>query len=177
VFVGFGSTPFPNPAAATALVVDALKRAGQRGIVLAGGSGLALGRLSDDVLSLSAAPHQWLFQRVSAAVHHGGAGVTGAVLRAGLPSVVVPIFGDQPFWGQRVFDLGAGPRPIPAKRLTADALGDAIRQTASADMRRRAAELGERIRAEDGVARAVDAIERHLDRRASTATVSAGWGR
>ena len=92
-------------------------------------------------------------------------------------SIDWPGFGDQPFWGQRVHDLGAGPRPILAKRLTADALGDAIRQTASADMRRRTADLGERIRAEDGVARAVDAIEHHLERRSSRRVASAGWGR
>ncbi len=177
VFIGFGSTPFPNPAAATALVIEALKRAGQRGIVLAGGSGLATGRLSDDVLSLPAAPHGWLFQRVSAAVHHGGAGVTGAALRAGLPSVVVPIFGDQPFWGRRVFDLGTGPRPIPARHLTAAALAEAIGQTAGSGMRGRAAELGARIRAEDGIARAVHAIERRLDTAASRGSPSPGWGR
>jgi sterol 3beta-glucosyltransferase len=173
VFIGFGSTPFPSPARATAVVVDAV-RGGQRAIVLAGGSGLETGRLSEVVLSVPAAPHGWLFERVSAAVHHGGAGVTGAVLRAGLPSVVVPIFGDQPFWGQRIFDSGVAARPIPAKRLTAEALADAIRQTKDPEMRHRAKELGQRIRREDGVARAVDVITRHLGQRAPrTAAVPA----
>ena len=162
VFVGFGSTPFPNPEAATAMVVRALARAGRRGLVVAGTSGLATGRLSDDVLSVDAVPHDWLFPQVCAAVHHGGAGVTGAALRAGLPSVVVPIFADQPFWGKRVFALGAGPRPIPAKRLTEAALAAAIRATAEGEMRRRAAALGEQIRGEDGVARGVEVIGRHL---------------
>ena len=162
VFVGFGSTPFPQPEAATELLIRALTRAGQRGVLIAGGSGLATGRLTDDVLSIDSVPHGWLFPRVCAAVHHGGAGVTGAALRAGLPSVVVPIFADQPFWGRRVFEIGAGPRPIPAKRLTDDALASAIRLTASPEMRRRAVALGEQIRREDGVARAVEAIHEHV---------------
>ena len=126
---------------------------------------MATGRLSQDVLSLNAAPHGWLLPRVCAAVHHGGAGVTGAALRAGLPSVVVPIFGDQPFWGQRLFDLGAGAQPIPAARLTSGALTDALRRTAEPDMRRRANELARLIGQEDGVARAVEVIDRHLGRR------------
>jgi UDP:flavonoid glycosyltransferase YjiC (YdhE family) len=162
VFVGFGSTPFPRPERTADLVVRALAQAGHRGVVVAGGSGLAVGRLSDDVLSVASVPHGWLFPQVCAVVHHGGAGVTGAALRAGRPSVVVPVFGDQPFWGQRVFELGAGPRPIPAKKLTDDALASAIRLTAGGEMRGRAAALGERIRTENGVARAVEVIHQHL---------------
>jgi UDP:flavonoid glycosyltransferase YjiC (YdhE family) len=162
VFVGFGSTPFPNPEAATRLVVEALTSARQRGIVVAGGSGLAVGRLTDDILSVDSVPHGWLFSRVCAAVHHGGAGVTAAALRAGLPSVVVPVFADQPFWGERVFRLGAAAHPIPARRLTAARLGAAIKLTATASMRARAAELGTRIRGEDGVARAVEVVNAHV---------------
>jgi sterol 3beta-glucosyltransferase len=162
VFVGFGSTPFPQPVAATDLVVEALTRAGRRGVIVAGGSGLRTGRLADGVLSVDAVPHGWLFPQVSAAVHHGGAGVTGAALRADLPSVVVPVFGDQPFWARRVFQLGAGPRPIPVKQLTAEALAGAIRLTAGQGMRSRAAAIGEKIRRENGVACAVGAIEDYL---------------
>ena len=95
---------------------------------------------------MDSVPHEWLFARVCAAVHHGGAGVTGAALRAGLPSVVVPVFADQPFWGKRVAQLGAGPAPIPAGKLTEDKLAAAIRMTGGGGMRRRAAALGERIR-------------------------------
>jgi len=166
VFVGFGSTPFPDPQAATRLVVGALARTGERGIVLAGGSGLETGHLSEGVFSIDAAPHDWLFSRVCAAVHHGGAGVTGAALRSGLPSVVVPVFADQPFWAGRVFELGAGPRPLPARQLTEASLADRIRAAASPEVRSRAADLGRRIRAEDGVGRAVDVLHAHLGHRA-----------
>ncbi len=162
VFFGFGSTPFPNPEATTSLIVRSLARSRLRGVVLAGGSGLPIGRLSDDVLSLDSAPHGWLFSQVSAAVHHGGAGVTGAALCAGLPSVVVPVFGDQPFWGERVFRLGAGPRPIPARRLTENELVSALQATNREEMRRRAAVLGDRIRGEKGVLRAVEIIHERL---------------
>ena len=162
VFGGFGSTPFPRPEAATDLVVRALACAGQRGVLVAGGSGLPTGRLTDDVFSVDFVPHGWLFPQVCAAVHHGGAGVTGAALRAGLPSVVVPVFADQPFWGQRVFNLGAGPRPIPAKKLTKDILARALRATAGKEMRARASALGEHIRRENGVACAVKAIHQHV---------------
>jgi sterol 3beta-glucosyltransferase len=162
IFVGFGSTPFPEPDRATDIVVHALTRAGRRGVIVAGGSGLRTGRLTDDVLGVDSVPHSWLFPQVRAAVHHGGAGVTAAALRADLPSVVVPIFGDQPFWAQRVFQLGAGPRPIPVKQLTTDGLAAAIRATEGSDIRRRAAALGAHIRKENGVSRAVEVIENYL---------------
>lgn len=162
VFVGFGSTPFPNPEASTNLIVRALQRAGQRGLVVTDGSGLATGRLTDDILSVNFVPHQWLFSRVCAAVHHGGAGVTGAALRAGIPSATVPVFADQPFWSDRVFRLGAGPKPIPAKRLTEVLLAGAIRATAGTEMRQRAATLGKQIRGEDGITHAVEVIQQHL---------------
>ena len=162
VFVGFGSLPFPNPEATTTLVLGALARSGRRGILVAGGSKMPTGKLSDDVFAIDFVPYDWLFPQVCAAVHQGGAGVTGAVLRAGLPSVVVPVFGDHAFWAQRVFQLGAAPRPIPAKQLTEDALAGAIRATAGKEVRGRAAALGEQIRGEDGVARAVEAFHEHV---------------
>lgn len=93
--------------------------------------------------------------------------MTGAALRAGVPSVVVPVFADQPFWASRVFELGAGPRPIPARHLTADNLANAIRATASREIQRRAAALGEQIRSENGIVRAVEIIDQYLGRGAA----------
>jgi UDP:flavonoid glycosyltransferase YjiC (YdhE family) len=108
-------------------------------------------------------PHDWLFPRTAAVVHHGGAGTTAAGLRAGVPSVVVPFMSDQPFWGRRVFALGAGPEPIPRKQLTAEKLARAISAAVTDPViRRRAANVGRLIRAEDGVARAADLIDRYL---------------
>jgi sterol 3beta-glucosyltransferase len=119
--------------------------------------------LPDDVLALDEIPHDWLFPKVAAVVHHGGAGTTAAAMRAGRPAVVVPFFADQPFWAQRVERLGVGPPSVPLKRLTADRLAAAIRAAVTDEgIARRAAELGERLRAEDGVGRAVDVVDRVL---------------
>jgi UDP:flavonoid glycosyltransferase YjiC (YdhE family) len=162
---GFGHMTNRDPGDLARTVLHALARAGQRAVVLSGWGGLRPGDLPPEVCAVDWVPYDWLFSRVAAVVHHGGAGTTAAGLRAGVPTVVVPFFLDQFFWGRRVYALGVGPRPLPRRRLNAEALAGAIR-TAATDpgMRARAAVLGARIRAEDGVARAVDAFTRHLGR-------------
>lgn len=156
VAIGFGSMSNRNPAEMTRLIVAAVEKAGQRAVLLSGWQGLASTDLPNSILMIESAPHAWLFPRMAATVHHGGAGTTAAALGAGKPSLVIPFFGDQPFWGQRIADLGVGPAPIPRKRLTVDNLAQAIGQmTTDEAMRHRAAQLGESIRAEDGVARVV----------------------
>ena len=98
---------------------------------------------------------------MAAVVHHGGAGTTAAGLRAGVPSLVIPFFGDQPFWGQRVAELGVGPKPIPRKELTSKRLATAIqRMITDRPMRQRAADLGEKIRSEDGIANAITIVNK-----------------
>lgn len=163
VYVGFGSMVTQDPASKIAVVVEALRLSGQRGVIAAGWAGLQAADLPDTIHLLDRAPHDWLFPRMSAVVHHGGAGTTAAGLRAGRPTIIAPFFGDQPFWGRRVQALGVGPPPLPQKRLTAEALAAAIRAVVSDDgIRARAAALGERIRAEDGVERAVEWIGSQL---------------
>jgi UDP:flavonoid glycosyltransferase YjiC (YdhE family) len=160
VYVGFGSMPSEDAAAKTQVVLDALAQAGQRGVVATGWGGLTLANAPRDVFALDAAPHDWLFPRMAAVVHHGGAGTTAAGLAAGAPTVICPFFGDQPFWGRRVAALGVGPAPIPQKKLTAARLAAALRTVAEdAAMRMRAQTLGEAIRSEDGVGRAVALLE------------------
>jgi sterol 3beta-glucosyltransferase len=160
VCVGFGSMPNPNLEETTDLVVQALTRTGQRGILLTGWGGLAEAPDNEDMFSLESAPHDWLFPYAAAVVHHGGAGTTAAALRAGVPSVIIPFMADQPFWGRRVFELGAGPKPIPRRKLSVDRLAEAIGSaTVEPSMRSRAAELSRQIRAEEGVARAVEAFQ------------------
>jgi UDP:flavonoid glycosyltransferase YjiC (YdhE family) len=161
VYVGFGSMHARNAERLTAMVVEALSRSGLRGIILSGWGALSHDRLPDFVFPIEEIPHEWLFPQLAAVVHHGGAGTTAAGLRAGIPSIVVPFFADQYFWGSRVAALGAGPEPIPVKRMTVDRLATAL-QTVTTDqrMRDRAALVGERIRAEDGVARVVELVGR-----------------
>ena len=160
VYVGFGSMPSEDAAAKTSVILAALAETGLRGVLATGWGGLASMQVPDDVFVLDAAPHDWLFPRMAAVVHHGGAGTTGAGMRAGVPAVICPFFGDQPFWGRRVAALGIGPEPIAQKRLTVERLAAALRRvTEDAGMRDRAAALGAKIRAEDGISRAIQAIE------------------
>jgi UDP:flavonoid glycosyltransferase YjiC (YdhE family) len=161
VYIGFGSMSNRKPEEMADLVVRALTQIDQRAVLLSGWGGLSKTDLPDSIFMLDSIPHAWLFPRVAAVVHHGGAGTTAAGLRAGVPSVIVPFFGDQPFWGRRVADLGIGPEPISRQRLTAGRLATAIHQAVTdQEMRQRAAELGEKIRGENGIARAVEIIAR-----------------
>jgi sterol 3beta-glucosyltransferase len=162
VYVGFGSMSGRDPERLARTVVEALQIAGLRGIIATGWGGLEAGDLPETIFAIDEAPHAWLFPRMAAVVHHGGAGTTAAGLRAGKPTIVVPFFADQPFWGSRVHGIGAGPKPIPRRRLTAQSLAAAMREaTGSQDMIAAASQIGERIRSEDGVANAVSLIERY----------------
>jgi len=160
VYVGFGSMANRSPRHTTQIVNDALERSGQRGVLVTGWGGLEKANLSANLYALEAVHHAWLFPRVSAVVHHGGSGTTGAGLRAGVPSVLVPHIGDQPFWAQRVAELGVGPRPIPRRQLTALRLAEAITSAVTdTGIQTRAKSLGEHIRAEDGIGKAVEILE------------------
>ncbi len=152
VYAGFGSIGDPDQAVQTTrLVIEALQSAGQRGVLATGWSGMAkLERLPESIFMLESAPHSWLFPRMAAVVHHGGAGTTAAGLRAGVPSVIVPYGNDTPAWGQRVYELGVGARPVQRQSLTAERLAQAIQFALSPEIRNAAAALGEKIRAENG---------------------------
>ncbi len=156
VYVGFGSMGSRNPEATADLVLSALERTHQRAVMQSGWGGLKKDRLPETVFLLESAPHTWLFPRMAAVVHHGGAGTTAA----GLPSLVIPFFGDQPFWGNVVAEIGAGPSPIPRAGLSVDNLASAIQEMVGNEaMKQKAANLGSQIRAEDGVGKAVKLIE------------------
>jgi sterol 3beta-glucosyltransferase len=155
VYVGFGSLQQPDPLAARRLVDEALLRAGRRGVVHPGWSGLDSSRGTADVFVLDEdVPHRWLFPRMAAVVHHGGAGTTAAGLLAAVPAVVVPHFGDQWFWADRVKGLGAGV-VVPRPALTAERLADGIRRATSLKF---PTPIAARIAAEDGAARAAAAV-------------------
>ncbi len=167
VYIGFGSMSGRSPEKLAKLVFSALEQSGQRGVLLTGWGGMrpemAPGRGSERVFVLNSAPHSWLFPRMSAVVHHGGAGTTAEGLRAGVPTVVVPFVLDQPFWGARIRAMGLGPQPIPQKKLTAERLAQAILTAVmDTEMRKRAAATGEAIRSEDGVGNAVKIVQTYL---------------
>jgi sterol 3beta-glucosyltransferase len=163
ICVGFGSMHDRDAARVTKIVAGALDRSGQRGILLSGWGGLRTMPASNRLFTIASVPHDWLFPLTAAVVHHGGAGTTAASLRAGVPSLVVPFMADQPFWGRQVHALGIGPKPIPHDRLGIENLAEAIRLMVTDEaMRRRAADLGTLIRAEDGVGRAAEMLELHF---------------
>jgi sterol 3beta-glucosyltransferase len=165
VYVGFGSMASQHPEDVARLVVEAIRRSGNRGVLATGWGGVGPVEASDDLFCVDAVPHDWLFPRMAAVVHHGGSGTTAAGLRFGKPTVICPFAVDQPYWGRVVADLGVGPRAIPQRRLTADRLARAIElATRDEAMQRRTERLGERIRAEQGVARAVEIIEATINR-------------
>jgi sterol 3beta-glucosyltransferase len=162
VYVGFGSMAGRDPKRIAEIVLEALAKAGRRGVLATGWGGMDLQHIPKDVFVLDAAPHDWLFPRMSVVVHHGGAGTTAEGLRAGVPSVIVPFIVDQLFWGKRVQELGAGSEPIHAKRLTAANLTEAIQKSSSdAGIRSRAEAIGRLIRSEDGVGNAVQIIQNY----------------
>lgn len=157
VYVGFGSMPVGDDL--TRAVLGGLEQAGCRAVIAAGWGGLGAGKLPSQMHALDQAPHSWLFPRMAAIVHHGGAGTTGAALRAGRPQVVCPFFGDQPFWARRIAALGAGPEPLPIRALSADTLAARLRRTAEEKMVQRSEEIGARVRAERGLDAAVRFLE------------------
>ncbi len=159
VYVGFGSMSSCRPQETADTVIAALQAVDARGILLSGWAGLKPASLPPTVLQVDEVPPSWLFPRMAAVVHHGGAGTIAAALRAGVPQVSIPFSGDQPFWTHTIAELGVAPPPIPYKRLTVKKLASAMTQAVSQQgLRQKAAEVGVHVRAEDGVARAVELV-------------------
>ncbi|KAL8998465.1 MAG: hypothetical protein Q9169_002502 [Polycauliona sp. 2 TL-2023] len=169
VYIGFGSIVVSDPAALTKTVVESVLKADVRCILSKGWSD-RLGAhdaskpevpLPPEILQITSAPHDWLFKQIDAATHHGGAGTTGASLRAGVPTIVKPFFGDQFFFGSRIEDLGVG---IYMKKLNVSVFSRALWEaTHSERMIIKAKVLGEQIRKETGVNNAIQAIYRDLE--------------
>jgi UDP:flavonoid glycosyltransferase YjiC (YdhE family) len=152
VYIGFGSIVVDNPDAMTKIIFEAVKKSGVRALISKGWGGLGADHMDipESIFMLDDVPHDWLFLHVSCVVHHGGAGTTAAGISTGRPTVIVPFFGDQPFWGAMVARTGAGPQPIPYKHLTADRLAEAISESLTSQTLEKAAELAAKIKKENG---------------------------
>lgn len=166
VYIGLGSVPVSKPEEKVQLFLRALELSGQRAILASGGAGIGKDYpLPEQVLHVESIPHSWLFPRMVAIVHHGGAGTTGTSLRSGVPTIVTPVTADQPSWGERIHALGVGPAPLPFNKLTAESLAEAIRETVTnPTMRKQAAEVGRRLQAEDGPGRTIELFFKYVEK-------------
>ncbi|KAJ5170112.1 uncharacterized protein N7500_002895 [Penicillium coprophilum] len=166
VYFGFGSIVLKDPQEITKTILQAVGQTGVRAIISRGWSklgGADTGELNrSDVLFIGDCPHEWLFERVSAVVHHGGAGTTACGLRNGKPTIIVPFFGDQPFWGEMVSAAGAGPDPIPYKHLKVTALVQALRFCLTSEAVRSAKSIAAKMQQDEGVKTAVASFHRNL---------------
>lgn len=164
VYIGFGSIVMDDPDAMTKLLFEAVRMTGQRVLLSKGWGGIGADDLNmpEGVFMLSNVPHDWLFKHVSCVVHHGGAGTTAVGIAASRPTVIVPFFGDQPFWGAMIAQAGTGPRPIPAAKLTSEILSDAIRFCLKPETQERAKELASKMATERGSEMAAQSFHNHL---------------
>lgn len=162
VYIGFGSMTSGDMGETLAIVLEAIRQSGVR-VVLATGWGDVEIPKQENVYIIDYVPHDWLFERVAAVVHHGGAGTTAAGVLAGKPTLVIPFGGDQPFWAMRARILGIGPKPIHRDKLTATKLAKALRNLVTVKTYRVASrELGERLRMENGIGIAANIIEHEV---------------
>ena len=162
VCITFGSMVNREAEKIDQIVHQTLRQTNKRAIILSGWSELK-NTSSGELLYLDAVPHQWLLPRCQIVIHHGGAGTTSAGLRAGIPNIVIPFAADQPFWGKRVHAIGAGPKPIPVRKLSVEKLTQAIVAADHTALRKHAQAIGRGLRSEDGVTKAVDFIEKCSD--------------
>ncbi|MEC0256612.1 glycosyltransferase [Paenibacillus lautus] len=164
IIISFSSMPLKQPDHVLQMTMEALQRTGQRGIILVGWSGMqAFGDVPENILCIQEAPHTWLFPRAVGVIHHGGAGTTAAVLKAGKPMTISPFHADQPFWARRMYELGVSTKPIPEKSMSVEGLVERIAAlTSQSSLRVNSTALSEKIRTERGVDRTVEFIERRL---------------
>ncbi|KAJ5917147.1 hypothetical protein N7466_010701 [Penicillium verhagenii] len=165
IYVGFGSIVVDDPIKLTKIVFGAIEQTGQRALVSKGWGNLGAEdvEVPDNILIIGSCPHDWLFRHVSCVIHHGGAGTTAAGLALGRPTIVVPFFGDQEFWGGIVARAGAGPQPIPHKQLTVDSLSSAIEMALKPSTHEKAQDIENKMKMESGVKDAVRSFHQHLD--------------
>ena len=163
IYIGFGSIVVDDPDKFTKMIFEAVKKAGVRALVSKGWGGLGDDNTPDDVYMLENTPHDWLFPKVKAVVHHGGAGTTAIGLKCGKPTMVVPFFGDQQFWGSMIGEAGAGAKPVPYKELDSDKLAEGIKQLLTEDAAKAAQKIADSIEKEgDGAQNAVTSFHRSL---------------
>jgi sterol 3beta-glucosyltransferase len=161
VYAGFGSMFDPDETEKiSGLIIAGLARAGKRGIL----SGMGKpSDLPETILAVENIPHSWLFQRVLAVCHHGGAGTTATGFKAGVPSVILPFALDQHAWARRAYDLGVGSKPVPVRRLTPEMFTAALQEALQDRTAANAKALARQIATEDGAGESARVIAACLE--------------
>lgn len=163
VYIGFGSIVVDDADKFTEMVFEAVRIAGVRALVSKGWGGLGGENVPDNIFMLENTPHDWLFPKVKACVIHGGAGTTAMALKCGKPTMVVPFFGDQHFWGPMIGRAKAGPEPVPYKHLNAEKLAEGIKYCLTEEAQEKAREMARDIEREgDGAENACSFFHKHL---------------
>ncbi|KAG5913175.1 hypothetical protein E4U61_007264 [Claviceps capensis] len=163
IYIGFGSIVVDDADRFTELIFEAIEKAGVRALVSRGWGGFGRDEAPDNVFMLDNTPHDWLFPRVKACVHHGGAGTAAIGLKCGLPTMIIPFFGDQYFWGTMVGKSGAGPDPVPYKHLTSDKLAEGIKYLLTEEAKDAAGKIAEDIEKDgDGAQNTVTTFQENL---------------
>ena len=161
IYLGFGSVFNKNHTnEIIKLIIDALNKCKKRGIICGMGS---INNLPENILSVQSIPHTWLFERVSAVVHHGGAGTTATGFKIGVPSIIIPFSNDQFAWAHRAFDLGVGSKPIYRKNLTPDKLATSIEFALGDDIITNSKILAKNIASENGAMECAKIISKCLE--------------
>jgi UDP:flavonoid glycosyltransferase YjiC (YdhE family) len=163
IYIGFGSIVVDDAKKFTDMIFEAIGKAGVRALVSRGWSGFGRDDVPDTVFMLGNVPHDWLFPRVSACVIHGGAGTTASALKLGRPTMIVPFFGDQHFWGSMVGSSGAGPKPVPYRELTSDIFADGIKYLLTDEAKEAAGKIARSIEMDgNGAENAIRSFQKHL---------------
>jgi sterol 3beta-glucosyltransferase len=164
IYIGFGSMKDISSFEVTLdIIIKALEITNQRAVVALGWSNLTYKHnIPGNIFLVESIPHAWLFPKMKMVIHHGGAGTTAAGLRAGKPTIIIPHNADQPAWGQRVYELGVGAKPIKKINITAEKLASAIVFVQQASIVANADKLGQELRKENGVASAVKIINQYI---------------
>ncbi len=162
ICISFGSMVNKDAKRIDNIIREALKQTNNRGVVLSGW-GSVKHESTDDLFYIESVPHDWLLPKCKMIIHHGGAGTTSAGLRAGIPTIVIPFTGDQPFWGNQIYKMGVGPKPILVKHLSVNTLVESIVEAESEVVRKQSQVVGQEIRSEDGIMNAVKLIESYVN--------------
>lgn len=126
IYIGFGSMPNSTKESTLATLVRAVDSLGVHAIIQRGWAGFSMTEKKGNVLIVDDVPHEALFPRMNLVVHHGGAGTVHVAARAGVPQVIIPHLLDQYYWGERIYRMGIGPRPVPISSLDSRRLLETI---------------------------------------------------